>query len=96
MILIAAAMAGIGLACVLYRRTLIGLLVGLQLMVLAASMMFMLAGVGREAARVQGQIAGLWVLLFGLVATVAGCAVSLRLFYLKRRASLEDVRALRQ
>lgn len=96
MILIAAAMAGIGLACVLYRRTLIGILVGLQLMVLAASMMFMLAGLSSAATRIQGQIAGLWVMMFGLVATVAGCAVSLRLFYLKRRASMEDVRALRQ
>ncbi len=95
MILVPAILAGIGLVCSLYRRTLIGLLIGLQLLVLSATLMFVMSGAQDRATSANGQVAGLWVVLFGLVLTVAGCAVSVRLFFLKRRASLDDVRSLR-
>ena len=95
MILVVAALAGIGLACTLYRRTLLGVLLGLQLLVLAATLIFSLAGAQDTQMTADGQAAGFLVSLYGLSLTVAGAALSVRLFYLKRKASLDDVRSLK-
>ena len=95
MILVAAVLAGIGLACTIYRRTLLGLILGLQILVISVTLVFILAGAQAQATTLHGQIAGLVVMLTGLVLCVAGCALSVRLFYLRQRASLDDVRALK-
>ena len=45
MIIVAALLGGFGVTCMLYRTTVLGLLIGLQLLVLGATLGFVLSGV---------------------------------------------------
>jgi len=95
MIAIAVLLGGIGLACIVYKRSLLGTLIGIQILVLAAAMMFVLAGAVDSATTTQGHILGLLVTLAGVAQTVVGYALSVRLFYLKKRVSLDELRSLK-
>lgn len=94
MMLIAASMGGLGLACMIYRRSLLGLLIGLQLLMLGAALIFIPVNAD-PAIQMKGHIFGLFVALAGIGQLVVGYALAVRLFYLKRRVALEDLRSLR-
>jgi NADH-quinone oxidoreductase subunit K len=95
MILIAAALGGIGFACMLFRRTMLGMLIGIQLMVLGATMFFILAGVVSGAA-IQGQLFGFFIILGGVAQIIVGYALAVRVFYLKKRVAMDELRTLKQ
>jgi NADH:ubiquinone oxidoreductase subunit K len=94
MILVAAALGGMGLVCMLYRRTLLGLLIGVQLLALGATMIFVLAGAS-SGSLIQGHVFGLFITLGGIAHLVVGYALAVRLFYLKRRAGMDELRYLK-
>lgn len=94
MIMVAAALGGMGLVCMLYRRTLLGVLIGVQLLVVGATMVFVLAGVS-SGVPVQGHLFGLFITLGGVAQLVTGYALSVRLFYLRRRAGMDELRSLK-
>ena len=93
MIMIAALLGALGLVCLLYRRTLLGILIGMQLLVLGATLIFVSAGVSSHT-QVQGHILGIFITLSGIGQLVVGYALAVRLFYLKKRAGMEEVRSL--
>ena len=93
--LIGAAVGALGLICILARKTLVGLMVGLQLLILGGAITFVLAGV-MSGARVEGFSFGLLIVLSGVVQVVAGNSLAIRLFHLKNRVVLDDLRALRR
>ncbi len=92
---IAAAVGGIGLTCLVVRRTLLGVLIGAQLIILGATLMFVLTGIGTGHAA-QGQVYALFTTMGGVAQLVAGTALAIRLFYLKRRTSLDDLKGLKE
>ncbi|MBY0469897.1 NADH-quinone oxidoreductase subunit K [bacterium] len=94
MITIAALLGGLGLVCVLYRKTILGLLVGLQLLGLSASLMLVLSGVASHVPN-EGHLFGLFITLSQIGQLVVGYALAVRIFYLKKRTSVEDVRSLK-
>ena len=93
MILIAAIVGALGFLCLIWRQTLLGVLIGLQLLSLGGGMFLVLSGV-IAGARADGQVAGLLITVSSLGQLVAGLAVATRLFYLKGRSEMKDLRSL--
>jgi NADH:ubiquinone oxidoreductase subunit K len=94
MILVPALLGGLGLACMILRRTLLGFLVGSQLLMLGASAMLVIAGVS-AGFPADGHVFGIFVLLGGVAQLIVGYALCIRLFYLKKKPVMEELRTLR-
>ena len=100
LMMVSGLIGAMGLVCVVSRRTLLGLFIGLQLMILGSTMMFVLAGIfagGVEdgTARASGHVAGIFIALGGIAQLVAGYALAVRLFYLKNRTDMSDLKSLK-
>jgi len=93
--IISGLVGGMGLVCMISRRTLLGMLIGIQLLVLGSTMTFVLAGIS-SGARVEGHLAGLLITLGGLAQLAGGCALSVRMFYLKNRVDMDELRSLKR
>lgn len=92
---VAGLIGGLGLVCMISRKTILGLLIGVQLLVLGSTMIFVLAGISSDA-RIQGHVFGLFITLGGVAQLVTGYALAIRLFFLKKRISLDELQALKQ
>ncbi len=95
MMWVAGLMGGLGLACMVYRKTLLGVLIGVQILVLGSTLMLILAGIS-SGLTVKGHIFGLFVTLGGLAQLVVGFALAIRLFFLKKSISMDELRTLKQ
>jgi NADH:ubiquinone oxidoreductase subunit K len=93
--LIAGLIGGLGLVCMISRQTLLGMMVGIQLLMLGSTMMFVLAGI-ESGVRVEGHLAGLLITLGGLAQLVGGYAIAVRMFYLKNRVDMDELRSLKR
>lgn len=97
---VAGLIGAMGLICVVMRRTLLGLLIGLQLMIMGATMMFVVAGIFAGATqdgvvRASGHAGGVFIAVGGIAQLVAGFALAIRLFYLKNRIEMSDLKSLK-
>jgi len=95
MIAVAALLGGLGLVCIIYRKTFLGFLIGVQLMITGATSFFILAGIASGTA-VSADIFGLFIILGGVGQIVAGYALAVRLFYLRKKVGMNDLRTLKQ
>jgi NADH:ubiquinone oxidoreductase subunit K len=101
MLMTVAGMIGaLGLVCVVSRRSLFGVLIGLQLLILGATMMFVVAGIlaspsPEGIARASGHVGGILIAVGGIAQLVAGFALAIRLFYLKNRIEMNDLKSLK-
>lgn len=95
MMLVAGLIGGLGLICMISRKTMLGLLIGVQLLILGSTMMFILAGLS-SGLRIQGYIFGLFVTLGGVAQLVVGYALTIRLFFLKKKISIDELQVLKQ
>ena len=95
MMLIAGLIGGLGLVSMISKRTLLGLLIGMQLLVLGSTMMFVLAGASSQQP-VHGYVFGIFITLGGIAQLAVGYSLAVRLFFLKKRISLEELRTLKQ
>ncbi|MGK5083591.1 NADH-quinone oxidoreductase subunit K [Bdellovibrionota bacterium FG-1] len=95
MMLVSGMMGALGLVCIISRRTLLGIMIGIQLLVLGSAMMFVLAGV-MSGARVEGHLFGLFIVLSGVAQLAGGYALAIRVFYLKTRTNIDELRSLKQ
>lgn len=94
MSMIAAALGGLGLVCILLRKTLLGVLVGVQLLTIGATMVLLLSGAA-SGEWIEGHALGLFVSLSGVAQLAAGFALAVRLFYLRKRAGMDQIRLLK-
>lgn len=95
MMLLAGVIGALGLVCMISRRTLLGLMVGAQLLVLGSTMMFVLAGIS-SGARIQGHLFGMFIALGGVAQLAGSYAIAIRLFYLDNRTKMDQLRSLKQ
>lgn len=93
MIEIAIAIGAVGLLAMLIKRTVLGMLVGIQLLLLGSTFFFILMGVVTDST--QGFLFGFFVVLSGVIQVVAGYALALKLFSLKGSTKLENLRTLK-
>jgi NADH:ubiquinone oxidoreductase subunit K len=94
MIVTAALLGGLGLICMIVRRTLLGVLIGMQLLTLGGTTMLVMSGVA-AGVPVEGHLFALFILLGGVGQLVAGYALATRTFLLRRRAAVEELRSLK-
>lgn len=95
MMVVAGLIGGLGLICMVSRKTLLGLLIGVQLLILGSTLIFVLAGIS-AGARIQGHILGMFITLGGIAQLVVGYSLAIRMFFLKRKISMAELQALKQ
>lgn len=93
--IVAGLIGGLGLMCMISRKTLLGLLIGVQLLILGSTMTFVLAGIA-AGSRIEGHILGLFITLGGIAQLVVGYSLAIRMFFLKRKISMDELQALKQ
>jgi NADH:ubiquinone oxidoreductase subunit K len=94
MMAVAAVLGGLGLVCIMVRRTLLGLLIGTQILILGATTVFVLAGVS-SGAYAEGLIFGLFITFGGIAQLITGYAFAVRLFYLRKSTEMVELRSLK-
>ena len=95
MMWVAGLMGGLGLVCMISRKSLLGLLIGVQLLILGSTMMFVLSGI-LAGLRSQGTLFGFFIILGGMAQLVVGYSLTIRLFFLKKGISMNKLQALKQ
>ncbi|OFZ52835.1 MAG: hypothetical protein A2428_04665 [Bdellovibrionales bacterium RIFOXYC1_FULL_54_43] len=92
---VAGVIGAMGLVCIISRRTFLGLLIGGQLLIMGATMIFVLAGIS-SGARPEGHIFGLFITFGGIAQLVGGYALAIRQFYLRGQGKVDGLRILKQ
>ena len=82
LMLVAEILGALGLVCILSRRTLLGILVGVQLFLTGAALMFVMAGAMTDQI-VTGHLFAIFITLSAVAALVAGYALAIRFSLLK-------------
>lgn len=95
MMCLAGAIGAMGLVCMISRRTLLGVLLGVQLLALGATLMFVFAGAS-TGEFLGGSVFGTFVALGGIAQLGVGYAVAVRIFYLKKNVTMSELRTLKQ
>ncbi len=94
MIYLASWVVGMGIFSLVFRRTMLGVLVGLQLIMLGSSMIFVLGGFLSGQAP-DSNVIGIFIVLSGLAQFVAGGVLAIRQYYLRRQIDVKDLRFLK-
>jgi NADH:ubiquinone oxidoreductase subunit K len=94
MILLSALLAALSLATVIMRKSILGTLVGIQLGIYGAVLLFVF-GRGQAEKGSDAMLFAFFILLSGVVQWAVGFALAVRLFYFRRRVDLDEVRSLR-
>jgi NADH:ubiquinone oxidoreductase subunit K len=92
---VSAALGGVGLLALLYKKTILGLLVGTQLLMMGATTLLVFAGAS-AGALLEGHLFAFFIVLAGLAQMVAVYALATRMFYLKGKTSLDELRSLKR
>lgn len=95
MIWLSGVIGGLGLACLIWRRTILGIMIGIQLLILGSTLVFVLAGIS-AGVRLEGHVVALFVTLGGVAQLVAGFALAVRLFYLRNKTDMSELRSLKR
>ncbi|HTL13287.1 MAG TPA: NADH-quinone oxidoreductase subunit K [Bdellovibrionota bacterium] len=84
----------LGLLNLLVRRSLLGAIIGVNLMMMGAASAFVVSGVVTGRA-VDGHIYAIFVIASGAAQLVVGYTLAVRLFYLRRDVGLSGLRSMR-
>jgi NADH:ubiquinone oxidoreductase subunit K len=89
-ITLSACLTGAGLICALYRRTVLGVLIGIQIMFLGTSLVFVAI-----AQAPKPQLFSLLICLNLIPVISTGLALAVRLFYIKESAQMNDIKGIK-
>jgi NADH:ubiquinone oxidoreductase subunit K len=92
---LSAALGGIGLMALLYKKTVLGLVVGMQLLTLGGTSLLVFAGAS-SGSSLEGHLFAFFIAVVGLAQMGAAYAVATRMFYLKGKTSLDELRSLKR
>lgn len=94
MILIAVLVGGLGIAGMIYKRTFLGVLIGVQLFFLGATLALVRVG-WLVRAPLQGQLFGVFIVIGALAQLVTGFALVVRFFYLRKSVDFSEMKLLK-
>ncbi len=84
----------LGFVSIVSRRTLLGVLVGIHLVLLGASSLFILSGFGMGVPE-KGSAFALFILFVGVSQLVIGYAIANRVFERKKNINIENLTTLK-
>jgi len=93
--LVPASLGALGLIGLIYKKTILGLIVSIQLMVLGAAVLMVLSGV-EAGLPLEGHSFAVFIVVSGVMQTVCGYALATRMFYLRRKTPGMELRELRE
>jgi NADH:ubiquinone oxidoreductase subunit K len=93
--LVPAALGAIGLVGLIYKKTILGLIVSIQVMVLGAAILFVLSGV-TAGLPLEGHSFAVFIVFCGVLQSIGGYALATRMFYLRKRALVTELRELKR
>jgi NADH:ubiquinone oxidoreductase subunit K len=94
MIHVAILFGALGVASILYRRSALGVLIGVQILFLGATLAFVRAGLSATSA-VEGHIFGFFILTGTISVVTTFLALAVRLFFLRGKADLSELKTIR-
>ena len=94
MIVLTVVLGCLGFICLLLKRTALGIMIGVHLIVLGTTVAFVFSGIF-SGMNIQGQAVGVFVTISGMLQLLVGFSLSLRLFYLKKRIGMDVLRSLK-
>ena len=94
MITIALWIVGMGIFSLIMRRTLLGVLIGSQLIILGSTLVFVVGGALTTGSN-ESNVLGFFIVLSGLAQLVAGGVLAIRLYYLRKQIYIKDLRLLK-
>ena len=93
--IVAALLGGLGCICITLRRSLLGVLLGMQMLMLGATLLFVVAG-SALGLSVRTNVLGLFALLGQVGLIVAGFALCIRLYSVKKSIAMDQLRSLKR
>jgi len=93
--IVAGALGALGLFSIMSRKTFLGVLVGIQILIMGATIAFVLAGILSHN-QIDGPLFAFFIVLSGVIQLVAGYALMMRLYSLKSSVELKDLESLKQ
>lgn len=87
-------LGGLGLTVLVLRKTFLGALIGVQLLLIGTSMSFVLAGLS-SAQVAEGELFGFFIVVSGISQLVVGYSLSVRFFYLNKKGRMEEFQELK-
>lgn len=95
LIFIVGLLGAVGLACVCYKKTMIGVLIGLQLMGMGIAGVFVLSGIYARAQE-EGILFAFVLVLGAGIPLAGGVALAIRRYYLRKNVEMDDLGNLKQ
>lgn len=93
--LVSAALGTIGMIGLIYKKTMLGMIVSIQMMVLGASVLFVLSGT-ESGAQLDGHVFAIFIVVGGIAQTAGAYALASRMFYLKNKTDVSELRELKR
>jgi NADH:ubiquinone oxidoreductase subunit K len=85
----------IGLGCLVLRRTLPGVIVGIQILFLGSSMIFVLGGL-RSGVAGEGHLFAAFIVVAGLAQVIGAYGLAMRMFVTRRHVRMDELRTLKR
>ena len=95
MIIVASLLGGLGLICILSKRTFLGVLIGFQFQIFSASMILVFAGSMAAGDVSRSHLFAFFVTLGGVAQLIVGFALGVRILYIKKTGKMDELRTLR-
>lgn len=94
MVVMSLLLAALGTFCILVKRSILGMVIGAQLIVFAGSSIFLISGV-TSGAQLDGQVVSLLALVLGTIQVGVAMAYTVNLNRIRHQSRIEDLRNLR-
>ena len=92
--IVSPALGAIGMIGLLYKKTMLGLIVSIQFMVLGACVLFVFSAA--QAMQMDGLAFAVLIVIAGLSQSIGSYALATRLFYLRNKTSVSELRSLKR
>jgi len=94
MIMVGLAVVTLGLICIVSKKSILGVLIGIQLIIMGCALAFVQVGL-ISGANIKGHLFGIFVVAAGTLQLCICLALSTRLFGLRKGTTIKQLRSMR-